>query len=44
MMNGVLGALNDAEKCTQMTTGFLVSAHRHRPEADALGLLESVRP
>jgi adenosine deaminase len=44
IMNGVLSALHEGEKSCHMTTGFLVSAHRHRPEADALALLESVRP
>ena len=44
IMNGALRALKDAEKTTGITTGFIVSAHRHRTEAAAFELLELIMP
>ncbi|MDN5289448.1 MAG: add [Mucilaginibacter sp.] len=44
VMNGVIQALKDAEKTTGITTGFLISAHRHRTEAAAFELLELIMP
>ena len=44
MISGVLRAIDDAESEHGISAGLLVSAHRHRSEADAFALLESVLP
>jgi adenine deaminase len=44
VMQGVLAAINDAEKEHGISAGVLVSAQRHRTEAEALQLLDSVMP
>jgi adenosine deaminase len=44
LMQGVLGAMQVATAETGISTGLLISAHRHRTEADALALLDSVLP
>jgi adenosine deaminase len=44
IMNGVLGAMQDARRDMGISAGLLVSAQRHRTEAAALELLDSVMP
>lgn len=44
VMNGVLAAMEDARREHGISAGLLVSAQRHRSEAEALQLLESVMP
>jgi adenosine deaminase len=44
LMNGVLAAIDDAERQSGISAGLLISAHRHRTEADALELLRSILP
>lgn len=44
LMEGVLGAMDEARREDGVSSGLLVSAHRHRTEADALALLDSVAP
>jgi len=44
VMNGVLSAMRDAANEDGISAGLLVSAQRHRSEADALRLLDSVMP
>lgn len=44
VMNGVLTAIDDAARETNISVGLIVSAQRHRTEAEALDLLEQVRP
>jgi adenosine deaminase len=44
LMHGVLAAIGDATRETGISVGLLISAHRHRSEADALELLASIRP
>lgn len=44
VMNGTLAALHDARESLGMSAGLMVSAQRHRTEADAFALLESVLP
>lgn len=44
VMNGVLAAMRDAAAEFGIRAGLLVSAQRHRSEADALRLLDSVMP
>lgn len=44
VMNGVLSAMRDATRDDGISVGLLVSAQRHRSEADALQLLDSVMP
>jgi adenosine deaminase len=44
LMNGVLAAIDDAERAFGISAGLLISAHRHRTEADALELLRSILP
>ena len=44
VIGGVLRAIEDAEAEYGISAGLLVSAHRHRSEADAFALLESVLP
>jgi adenine deaminase len=44
VMNGVLRAIDDGVREHGISVGFLVSAHRHRSEADALSLLDQVQP
>jgi adenosine deaminase len=44
VMDGVLAAMRDAARDDGIGAGLLVSAQRHRSEADALQLLDSVMP
>jgi adenosine deaminase len=44
VMNGVLTAMDDGAHEHGISVGLLVSAHRHRTEADALSLLDQVLP
>ena len=44
IMNGVLAAMRDAARDDGISAGLLVSAQRHRSEAEALALLDSVMP
>ncbi len=44
LMQGVLGAMQVATAETGISAGLLISAHRHRSEADALALLDLVLP
>jgi len=44
IMEGVLSAIDDAKGELGIDGGFIVSTHRHRTEADAFELLESVMP
>ncbi|HET7880704.1 MAG TPA: adenosine deaminase [Acetobacteraceae bacterium] len=42
VMEGILAAIDDAEKEDGISVGLLVSAQRHRSEADALAMLDAV--
>jgi adenosine deaminase len=44
VMHGVLAAIDDAERKDGISVGLLVSAQRHRSEAEALELLDAVMP
>lgn len=44
VMDGTLAAMRDAERDDGISAGLLVSAQRHRSEAEALALLDSVMP
>jgi adenosine deaminase len=44
LMNGVLRAIDDGARDHGMSVGLLISAHRHRSEAEALQLLEQILP
>ncbi|KAL2846036.1 adenine deaminase [Aspergillus pseudodeflectus] len=45
LMEGVLGAFCDAERTLGgISAGLIISAHRHRSEADALHLLDQLTP
>ena len=44
LMNGVLAAFDDASRDTGISAGLLISAHRHRSEAEALDVLRSIQP
>jgi adenosine deaminase len=44
LMAGVLGAMDDARREDDVSSGLLISAHRHRTQADALALLDSIAP
>jgi adenine deaminase len=44
VMDGVLRAMDDGAREHGISVGLLVSAHRHRSEADALSLLDQVLP
>lgn len=44
VMDGVLAAMRDAARDDGISAGLLVSAQRHRSEAEALALLDSVMP
>jgi len=44
VMQGVLAAMRDAEREDGISVGLLVSAQRHRSEAEALDLLDAVMP
>jgi adenosine deaminase len=44
ILGGVLRAIDDARSEDGISGGLLVSAHRHRDEADAFALLEKVLP
>lgn len=44
VMDGVLTAMRDAARDDGISAGLLVSAQRHRSEAEALQLLDSVMP
>ncbi|RAP39501.1 adenosine deaminase [Rhodovulum viride] len=42
LMDGVLGAIRDAEKAFGISAGVIISTHRHRSEADALEMLDAI--
>ncbi|VTU40231.1 Adenine deaminase [Variovorax sp. PBS-H4] len=44
LMDGVLGAMDDAHREDGIGSGLLISAHRHRTETEALALLDSIMP
>ncbi|MCX5733003.1 MAG: adenosine deaminase [candidate division NC10 bacterium] len=44
LISGVLTAMDDATRKHGISIGLLISAHRHRSEADALALLDSILP
>ena len=44
MMNGILRAIDDGARKHGISAALLVSAHRHRSEADALALLDQIAP
>jgi adenosine deaminase len=44
LMRGVLAAIDDGMRDHGLSPGLIISAHRHRSEADALELLERVMP
>jgi len=44
LMQGVFHALRDAARELGISGGLLISVHRHRTEADAMAVLESVAP
>jgi adenosine deaminase len=44
IMNGVLAALQDASRELRISAGLLVSAQRHRSQAEAWQMLEAVLP
>ncbi|MBV9134725.1 MAG: adenosine deaminase [Chloroflexi bacterium] len=44
VMDGVIGAIDNASRTFGISVGLIVSAQRHRTEADALDLLDQVRP
>jgi adenine deaminase len=44
MMNGILRAIDDGTRKHRISAALLVSAHRHRSEADALALLDQIAP
>lgn len=44
VMDGVLGAMAEAEAADGISAGLIVVAQRHRTEAEALELLESLEP
>jgi adenosine deaminase len=44
ILGGILRAIDDARSEDGISGGLLVSAHRHRDEADAFALLEKVMP
>jgi adenine deaminase len=44
LMNGVLRAIDHGARDHGMSVGLLISAHRHRSEAEALELLEQILP
>jgi adenosine deaminase len=44
MMNGILRAIDDATRKHGISAALLVSAHRHRSQADALALLDQIAP
>ncbi|SMX55523.1 Adenosine deaminase (Adenosine aminohydrolase) [Bradyrhizobium sp. ORS 285] len=44
IMKGIFGAIADAERDVDISAGLMVSAHRHRSEADAMELLDQIMP
>ncbi|WP_342612303.1 adenosine deaminase [Terriglobus saanensis] len=44
IMDGVLGAIADAQSSSAISAAYILSVHRHRPVEDALRLLESIGP
>nr|WP_302898039.1 hypothetical protein [Sphingomonas morindae] len=44
LMNGVLGAMADARASDGISSGLLISVHRHRAEADAILILDQIMP
>jgi adenosine deaminase len=44
LMDSILAAIDDARRECGISAGLLISAHRHRDEADALELLRSLQP
>jgi adenine deaminase len=44
IMQGVLGAIEDARANSGISAGYIVSVHRHRPVEDALKVLDDIAP
>jgi adenosine deaminase len=44
VLDGVLAALDEANRGQAISVGLIVTAQRHRTEADAFGLLEEITP
>ena len=44
MMGGILAAIDDGVHEHGLSAGLLISVHRHRSEAEALGLLDQLMP
>ncbi|EEU34215.1 uncharacterized protein NECHADRAFT_50518 [Fusarium vanettenii 77-13-4] len=44
LMEGVLGAIHEAEQRLGISAGLIISTHRHRTEEEALALLDSIMP
>ncbi len=44
ILNGVLGAIEDARLSSTMSAAFILSVHRHRPLDEVRQLLDSVAP
>ena len=44
LMNGVLGAMEEARREQGMSVGLMISVHRHRSEADAMAVLDQIMP
>ncbi|RSL54324.1 hypothetical protein CEP54_009946 [Fusarium duplospermum] len=44
LMEGVLGAIQEAEQTLGINAGLIISTHRHRTEDEALELLDSIMP
>jgi len=44
ILNGIFGAITDAKRDVGISAGLMVSAHRHRSEAEAMELLGQIMP
>jgi adenosine deaminase len=44
LMLGVLGAMDDAHARHGITSALLISVHRHRPETEAMAVLDQIMP
>ncbi len=44
ILEGIFGAISDARRDVGISSGLMVSAHRHRSEAEAIELLDQVMP
>lgn len=44
LMRGVLGAMDEARARHDITSGLLISVHRHRTEGEAMAVLDQVLP